>query len=252
MNRASLLAGLATEKFGQNLIYYNVIGSTNREAKTMIELSTLPVGTVLLAAQQTAGRGTDGNRWKSNNRDGLLLSVVVDYTLPKDALISFLPAIALSRVLKTHYNIAAHAKWPNDVLVNDKKIAGILCEGIVDKQLIIGIGINVNHEAFEDDIAKKATSLSLETGRKQSMEPLFQLLMLELEQLYYDTTIDLRKEWLKNTKMIGKKINATYRGEKIIVEVMGLSAEGHLQIRHQDGTEEAWVGRTGLDIETAY
>ncbi len=251
MDKRTLQNGLQTKNFGRNLIYYDVIGSTNEDAKRETQSKLLPEGTVFLASRQTAGRGTDGNTWLSDNIEGLLFSLVINYDEKVSPITSLLPSIAIVNVLKNSYNISAHVKWPNDVLIDNKKICGILCEGVPEKQLIIGVGVNVNQKNFQDEIADKAISMFQVTNINYQIEDLFQLYMLEMENLFYGNT-DLREEWINNSQMFGKKITASKDGETVEVVVTGISDEGYLMVVYPDGKREEWVSRAGLDIDTNY
>ena len=251
MNEKTLQNGLLTKKFGRSLIYYDVIGSTNEEAKRETQSKLLPEGTVFLASRQTKGRGTDGNTWLSDNIEGLLFSLVINYDEKVSPITSLLPSIAIVNVLKNNYNISAHVKWPNDVLIDNKKICGILCEGVPGKQLIIGVGVNVNQKSFQDEIADKAISMFQVTNLNYQIEELFQLYMLEMENLFYSDT-NLREEWIKNSQMFGKKITASKDGETVSVVVTGISPEGYLVVIHPNGKKEEWVSHAGLDIDTNY
>ena len=251
MNKETLQNGLLAKKFGRNLIYFDVIDSTNEEAKRETQTKLLPEGTVFLASRQTVGRGTDGNKWLSDNTEGLLFSLVINYDEKVSPITSLLPSIAIVNVLKNSYNISAHVKWPNDVLINNKKVCGILCEGVPGKQLIIGVGVNVNQKNFQDKIADKAISMFQVTNLNYQIEKLFQLYMLEMENLFYSNT-DLREEWIKNSRMFGKKITAIKDNKTINVVVTGISPEGYLMVVHPDGRTEHWISRVGLDINTDY
>ena len=251
MNKETLQAGLKTKIFGRNLIYFDVTGSTNEEAKRKTQNKLLPEGTVYLASRQTAGRGTEGNSWLSDNMEGLLFSLVINYDEKVSPITSLLPSIAIVNVLKNSYNIPAHVKWPNDVLIDNKKVCGILCEGVPGKQLIIGVGVNVNQKSFQDEIAHKAISMFQVTNKNYPIEKLFQLYMLEMENLFYSNT-DLREEWIKNSKMFGKRITAIRDNKAVSVVVTGISPEGYLEVMHPDGKKEEWISRAGLDIDTNY
>lgn len=251
MNKKTLQDGLQTKMFGRNLNYFDVIGSTNEEAKFETQNKLLPEGTVFVAARQTEGRGTGGNKWLSDNMEGLLFSLVINYDEKVTPITSLLPSVALANVLNKSYNISAHVKWPNDVLVNNKKICGILCEGVPGKQLIIGVGVNVNQTGFPDEIADVATSMFIVTNKIHQIEKLFQLYMIEMEYLHYSNT-DLREEWIKNSRMFGKKITATKDNKIVDVVVTGISPEGFLLVVYPDGKTEEWISRSGLDINTNY
>lgn len=246
--------GLQTNTFAQHLYAYKVTDSTNTRAKELVKQQPVPEGTVFIAATQTAGRGTGGHHWESTTPESLLFSLVLQAPLRQQPL-SFLPAIALVRTLRQYAGIAAHLKWPNDVLVGDRKLAGILCESAwqPEQQLawIIGVGINVNQLMFPNSIRHLAISMQQIAGKPFSIEHLFQHYMLEMEQLYYSEE-DLIQAWLADTQMVGKTIRTTQHGVQQLVKVCGLSPEGYLRVEHPDGQVETWMSTSHLDIDQAY
>ncbi len=255
MHKASLRDGLQTRIFAQNLIFYDVTDSTNTQAKKMLKDRTLPEGTVLVAARQTAGRGTGGHRWESATPESLLFSLILHAPLRLQPL-SFVPAIALARTLCEHYDIDAHLKWPNDILVEDRKLAGILCEGVSQPSLqtawVVGVGVNVNQQAFPEHIRDIAVSMHRMTGRCYAIENVFQDYMLEMERFYYHAQEDVIDAWLRYTRMIGQTIRATQHDQETLVKVIGLSPEGYLKVEHSDGQCETWMSATYLDIDRTY
>jgi len=254
MNEVSLKDGLRTRMFAQNLIFYDVTDSTNTQAKAMLKRRTLSEGTTLVAARQTAGRGTGGHRWESATPESVLLSLVLQTPLRHQPL-SFVPAIALARTLREYYHIDAHLKWPNDVLVGDCKLAGILCEGISQPNLqtawVVGVGINVNQQIFPEPLRGIAISMHNVTGISYSIENVFQDYMFEMEQLYHSQQ-NLIDAWLRYTRMMGQTIRATQHDQETIVKVMGISPEGYLQVEHTDGRCETWMSASDLDIDRRY
>lgn len=254
MDAASLRDGLQTSVFAQNLIFYDATDSTNTQAKEMLKRRTLPEGTVLVAARQTAGRGTGGRHWESATPESLLFSLVLQTPLRRQPL-SFVPAIALARTLRRHYGIDAHLKWPNDVLVNHRKLAGILCEGVSQADLkmawVVGVGVNVNQSAFPEPIRNIAVSMHHMTGMSYAIEKVFQNYMLEMEQLYHSPE-DVIDAWLSHTRMIGQTIRATQHDRETIVKVVGMSPEGYLKVEHADGQCETWTSATSLHIDRGY
>lgn len=253
MNEASLRDGLQTRVFGQHLIFYEVTDSTNTRAKDMLKRQTLPEGTVCIAERQTAGRGTGRHRWESATPESLLFSLILHLPLRRQPL-SFLPAIALARTLRERYDIDAHLKWPNDVLVGARKLAGILCEGVSQPNLktawIVGVGVNVNQHVFPEPIRHIAISMRNLTGMPYAIEHVFQDYLLEMEQLYHSQE-DLIAAWLRYTRMIGQTMRATHHGQETIVKVIGMSPEGYLQVEHPDGQYETWMSATSLHMESA-
>ncbi len=255
MNEASLRQGLQTEVFGQNVFFYEVTDSTNTQAKELLKRRFVPEGTVFVATRQTAGRGTGDHRWESASPESLLFSLILQTPLRHQPL-SFLPAIALARMLRDRHAIDAHLKWPNDVLVGDRKIAGILCEGVSqpsrETAWVVGVGVNVNQRDFPEPIRDVAISMRNCSGTSHAIENVFQDYMLEMEQLYYHAQEDLVQAWLGYTRMIGQIIRATQQDQETTVKVQGLSPEGYLQVEHADGQVEIWTSTTHLDIDRSY
>ncbi len=254
MNHSSLRDGLQTRIFAQNLVFYDVTDSTNTQAKAMLKSRVLPEGTVLVAARQTAGRGTGGHHWESSTPESLLFSLILQPPLRLQPL-SFVPATALARTLRGRYGIDAHLKWPNDVLVGTRKLAGILCEGVSQPNSqtawVVGVGINVNQRAFPEPIRDIAVSMYQMTGALYAIEHVFQDYMLEMEHLYYAQE-DVLHAWRQYTRMIGQTIHATHHDRETFVKVVGLSPEGYLQVERTDGHVETWMSATSLDIDRDY
>lgn len=250
MDKNTLGKGLETQILGQDIIYFDQTDSTNTQAKLRMEEDALSEGAVFITAQQTQGKGTDGNAWESG-KDNLSLSIVFDNNEKVNTLFPLYPAVALAKILRNKYNIEAHVKWPNDVLVGNKKIAGILCEGVAGQYMIMGIGINVNDENFTKDLRKIATSMKIEKKESFSLEGVFQDFLLEYEHLLYSDT-DIRQEWISHTQMLNKDITISQNGEKSTVKIVGMSAEGFLQIKNTQGKTETLMARRGLDISTHY
>jgi BirA family biotin operon repressor/biotin-[acetyl-CoA-carboxylase] ligase len=154
---------------------------------TMIAASRLaaegaPSGTVVGADEQTAGRGRQGHAWHSESKAGLYVSVILRYAFTPETVPLVTMAIGLATVdaILKSANIVADLRWPNDVLIGDRKCAGILTQ-LEGAAIISGIGINVNHTALPPDLAPIATSLRLASGRTQSREALLEALLPAIE-----------------------------------------------------------------------
>ncbi len=255
MNETSLQQGLQTKRFGQNLFFYEVTDSTNTQAKAMLKRQALPEGAVFIAARQTAGRGTGGHRWESDAPESLLFSLILHPPLRHQPL-SFVPAVALARTLRERYDIDAHLKWPNDVLVGDRKLAGILCEGVSHPgqgtAWVVGVGVNVNQPAFPESIRDVAISMHRISGISYAIETVFQDYMLEMEQFYDHAQEDVIQAWLGYSRMVGKIVRATRQDQETTVKVLGISPQGYLQVEHADGQRETWSAATHLDIDQRY
>lgn len=264
----SFTENLKTKIYGKNLKLFESIESTNKKMledlnniKDLNDLNNnenLTEGTVYIALKQTAGKGSYENSWQSNNDLGLWLSVLL-YSPFKKEILTFLPCIALTKLLKEKYNIKAHIKWPNDVLVNHKKISGTLIQitSIKDRKVcIIGTGINLYHNEsdFISDIKNKATSLFLETGIKVKIEEFYKEFIYYFEEIYFGEK-KLTELFRENSEMIGKKIKAKKDGNEIYAIVKDITEEGYLKVEINNEInikEETWISRASLDIDTFY
>ena len=248
--------GLKTKIYGKNTILFESLESTNK--KMIEDLNNkiiLDEGTVYIALKQTSGKGSYGNAWQSDNNLGLWFSVLVYSPFKKEAL-SFLPGIALSKYLREKYNIDAHVKWPNDVLVGNKKISGTLIQVTpIDNNknaCIIGTGVNLYHKKddFPDDIRDKAVSLFIETNKKTEIENFYKDLIYYFEEIYTSSK-SLTEYFRIYSKMIGKTIKAVKDKEEIEAIVKDITEEGYL-IVEVDNKTETWISRASLDIDTNY
>ena len=172
---------------GKKIISYKEIDSTNDEAKRLIKKG-LGEGAVVVARAQTKGRGKPGSSWFSPAGLGIYLSVIVKpFKDPKElAPITLLGAQAVVKTIGGLTKLTAQIKQPNDVLLNGKKISGILVERLASGYLIIGIGFNINQTAdsWPAELGDQATSLKIETGKEFNLPEVAALLLDELDQLY--------------------------------------------------------------------
>jgi len=241
LSLAAITNGLATRFIGQEVTCYPSLPSTNDIAKHKAKEGAKE-GTVIVAEEQTAGRGRIGRGWLSP-RGSVALSIILYPPL------AYLPSLIMVASLAVAYSIEqvtslkAQIKWPNDVLLNDKKVCGILVESDVrgDKvdYAVIGIGLNVNLKLSEfPQIAPMATSISRELGREVSRREMVQSLLTEAEKLYLALAEgdSVFKQWRDNLVTLGKKVQvssgeATYRG---IAE--SVASDGSLLLRQPDGS----------------
>ena len=175
---------------GKHIIYFDSIDSTNDYAKK--EIKRLENGTVILSEEQLSGKGRRGRGWASPKGTGIWASLILKPSIPPKEGIK-MTQIAVAAVCKSIRELTeldALVKWPNDVVINNKKVCGILTEmaGELDeiKHIIIGIGINVNMKDFPDEIKEKATSLFIEGNKKIDRKKLLISIMENFEILYND------------------------------------------------------------------
>lgn len=171
-------------------LYFDSLPSTNTYLKD--NYSTLPTRTICVTYNQTMGKGRLGRSWETEEGKNIALSILIkeELDISKIPLISLVVGVSLHKVLKEYLDNLS-IKWPNDILVNNKKIVGILLEGITNNQdiaLIIGIGINVNQSKFNDEL--NATSLFIETKKEFDLK--------EIETKVYNQVLKELNLYLNN------------------------------------------------------
>jgi BirA family biotin operon repressor/biotin-[acetyl-CoA-carboxylase] ligase len=232
---------LGTRFIGQRVLYFPSVTSTNDVAKQEARRRAAE-GTVVIADEQTAGKGRLGRIWTSP--EGTLAYSVILY--PEIIQLPYLIMVASLSVVYAIQEITglkAQIKWPNDVQINGKKVCGILIENslrgnAVDYAVIgIGVNVNLNLEAYPE-IATTATSLSGESGREFSLLSMVRQLLVELDKLYLTLSNSdaIFEEWRNNLATLGQKVKATsgdtvYEGTAESVE-----RDGSLVLRQSDGT----------------
>lgn len=181
--------GLTARWIGKESYHKHVTGSTNADIR-ILAAEGAAEGTVVSADSQTAGRGRRGRSWQSKTGENLLFSLLLrpDIQPDKAPQITLLMALAVTRTIREACGLHAQIKWPNDVVVNRKKVCGILTEmnasgGRID-YVIVGTGINVNQDLIPEELAVSATSLCLEKGHRFSKEELLNRILFEFEQYY--------------------------------------------------------------------
>ena len=246
---------LNTKIYGQNTVLFESLESTNKKMIEDLNNNTkLEEGSVYIALKQTSGKGSYGNTWQSDNNLGLWFSILLYSPFKKEAL-SFLPGIALSKCLREKYNTLAHVKWPNDVLVKNKKISGTLIQVTSannENACIIGTGVNLYHEKkdFSIDIQHKATSLYMETGNKVKLDTFYKDLIYYFEEVY-NSDKSLAQYFREYSNMIGHTIKAKKDGKDVEALVKDITEDGYL-IVEADKEIETWISRASLDIDTNY
>jgi BirA family biotin operon repressor/biotin-[acetyl-CoA-carboxylase] ligase len=165
---------LETKVLGKrDIAYFTETDSTNTRAKNLA-VGGAPEGALVLSEKQTRGRGREERNWFSPSRDGIYLSLVLRPAIPPGEAprITLLTAVAVAEALLSLTRLKIAIKWPNDILVGGKKLAGILTEigtqGDSIDYVVVGLGLNVNMPRFPDDIRDKATSMLIETGKRFS------------------------------------------------------------------------------------
>src|SRR5208283_679995 len=241
--------------FDAQLHHFYKIGSTNTTAMAAAAEGA-PEGSVFLAEEQTAGRGRGANTWDSARSAGIYCSVVLRPQLPpSDVLVLALAAGLAVRAAIEQVNsrVSPDLKWPNDVLIDGKKVCGILTEMNSEvtrvRYVVVGIGINVNHSSFPRELENQATSLRLETGSEWSRVELAAALLKSLDQEYrlLIRATDARQSILqrfaeKSSWVRGKRVRVEENGSRIEGITEGLDDRGFLQVRTAQGIQTVLSG----------
>ncbi len=230
------------------IIRFLEIDSTNNHAARMIDADTAQAGLTVVAGEQTAGKGQRGNVWKDEPGRSLLMSVVICPNVNADAQFSFNAAVAVA-VAQTLQNIDTQIevkiKWPNDIIINDKKAAGILIEntfrGSTWSHSVIGLGLNVLQPYFPPELPN-ATSLFLATGKTFDIEKL----MLQIRtQIIFNTNNNHLHTFLEeyNRLLFKKGVEQLFIKEEkeFSALILGVNNNGQLVVRVDDNTEEFYT-----------
>ena len=132
-------------------------------------------GTLVVAGRQEAGKGRRGRSWESPEKDGIFMTVLLrpDFEPQKASMLTIIAALAVTKALRTMFELPAEIKWPNDIILKDKKVCGILTELSTEidaiNYVVVGIGINVSNRKFEEEVALTATSIVIESGDRKSV-----------------------------------------------------------------------------------
>ena len=200
---------------------FDTVGSTNDVARELA-LNGAPEGTVVVAAEQTKGRGSRGRVWLSAPGENLLVSVILRPNIPAERLgeLAFVASVAVAGTIRECCELDASIKWPNDVRVSGKKIAGIIVETTKDAA-IIGIGLNVNWTNLPEEIVDTATSVAIESGRRVDADCVLKALLADLDIAYGV----YRARGFSRTLHDWRQLEST-TGKEVIIEVNGDSVQG--------------------------
>ena len=230
------------------ILKFEELDSTNNYAKNLIKEGKAKHGQVIYAVSQTAGRGQATNTWESEPGKNLTFSLIIEPKMlkPKNQfLISQVVSIGIVNYLKNHTNSETiHIKWPNDIFVEGKKIAGILIENTIrDHQIlfsVIGIGLNINQIEFSKN-AGHPTSLSLITDKQYGLEYELKNLTTFIVHsfdyyLKFDDDEGYKTRYLQHLLFLNQEREYIVLGEKIIGKIIGVNEFGFLQIQTKNGT----------------
>jgi len=248
--------GLETKLFGKRIYYFDTINSTQNFA---IELASRPQenGTIVIAEKQTQGRGRLSRKWTSPS-GGIWMSVILrpEFEVSTSTLFPIISSLALSLAIEKVLKIKPQIKWPNDLTINDKKVAGILVDASVESgkinYLILGVGINfkIDVKKVEKTIKNTGNYYGVATlvnkNNKTNPVKLVQALLLELERLYnlflYGNSEYIIKQWTKRSSTIGKTVSVVSSAGPIHGRAVKIDKDGALVISSKAKNQRVLVG----------
>lgn len=243
-SESEIKSRLRTKKMAQNLLYFEELESTNTFCRQKGDL--YPDGTLVVANIQTAGRGSRGRGWESPENVSVYMTVLLKPDISPEFAPRLTPVMAVSIVRAlSAMGIDAKIKWPNDVVLNGKKLVGILTEMSAEMdyihQVIIGAGINVLTEQFPEEIAHRATSLYLETGNRYSRSAIVAEIMNCFEEDYHIflQTCDLSgllEPYKQYSATLGNTVRVLDRKKEYAGFAVDIDAEGRLLVEKEDKT----------------
>ncbi|MFH1013030.1 MAG: biotin--[acetyl-CoA-carboxylase] ligase [Thermoplasmatota archaeon] len=240
---------LHTSCIGSRLMFFPSLTSTNEYVNKMVK-QQYPEGTVVIAETQTFGRGRKQRTWCSP-KGGLWFSLLLHPKLPpqKAMIVTMATSIALAEAIKETTGLEVRIKWPNDLLINGKKVCGILTELSAEMDqidyMIIGIGMNVNNK-LPDSLLHTAISLEQLTSQPISLMNLLIASLSLLDEWYMQVRKNnerlIRDTWLSLSDMIGKQIEVKQETSLMKGVVIGITENGGLLIETQEGTKQIVSG----------
>nr|WP_317331765.1 biotin--[acetyl-CoA-carboxylase] ligase [uncultured Romboutsia sp.] len=232
---------LETKIMGNNIVHFETIDSTNNYAKKVASQEL--EGTVIISEEQTKGKGRIGRPWHSKSKEGIWMSIILKPNMiPQKA--PFITLIAGASIVKALNDLGVETtiKWPNDIIINNKKIAGILTELSAEIErinyIVLGIGINIKTMEFSQEISEIATSLYKE-GHTISRVDTIRKILKEFEYLYLkyinegskEETLDICRQY---SSIIGKDVYLIKDEEKELVRCLDINQEGNLVVQTKD------------------
>jgi len=246
LDPAKIKALLETTHFGHTIFYEEILDSTQPTAHRLAQEGAKE-GTLVICEEQTAGRGRMMREWQSQRGKGIWMSVILRPDVPthKAPQFTLVAAVAVARGIEDITGVRPAIKWPNDLLINGLKCTGILTEMQSEPDLvnalIMGIGINVNHEEqdFPEEIQGIATSLKLQAGKEIDRAQLTARILFYLERYSAEYVTEgfekIKKQWESYSCTLGQRIKATTLCDVLIGEAVEITDDGVLKIKLDNG-----------------
>lgn len=257
MSKAEIESLMDTKWAGSNVVYYDEIDSTNNRAKEAGD-NKAPHGTLFVADMQVAGKGRRGRVWQSPAGSSIYMTILLypEISPLKAPQLTLAMAIAVAEGIKEVTGLDTKIKWPNDIVVNGRKICGILTEMSTEidyiNHVVIGAGINVNQDDFPEDIRKTASSLKMELGKQVKRSELIAAIMKSFEKDYeiFVKTEDLSGlQELYNSMLVNldRDVKVLEPGNEYEAHALGINKTGELIVRTAEGEEkEIYAGEVSV------
>ena len=250
-SESEIASRITTKWAGKKLYFLEETGSTNIDAKKLAEEGA-PHGTVVVAKQQSKGRGRRGRTWQSPAGAAVYMSLALkpDFAPDKASMLTLVMALSVAEAITELTGLEAKIKWPNDIVVNGKKVCGILTEMSAEldyiHHVVIGVGINTNHSPseFDEEIRQTATSLKIESGQAVSRAAMIERVLFHFEK-DYDTFV--RKMDLSELQEAYQKYLINLNAEVKVLDpkgeytgiARGINETGELLVEKRNGQIEA-------------
>lgn len=214
---------LNTRRIGKKTIVFGTVTSTN-DAAAEYASDAKNDGLVILAEEQTSGRGRGGNKWYGGKGQSVLCSIVLANENLNAELLSLTAAVAVAEAVSE----TARVKWPNDIILNGKKVAGILLESKqteYGKVFILGVGINCHQKDFPAELASTATSIDIETQTSSDRISLIKRLITSIEHRLEEATTNseaILEKWRQLSTQLGQRLTVVYNGQEFTGSCVGV------------------------------
>jgi len=242
LSPASLRRELRTKLIGQNILYHPVTSSTMDVAKQAVK-EEAEEGTIVLADHQTAGRGRFGRSWWAPPESSILLSIILRPKLEELPGIGMAASLAVVRCIEKTTGLKPVIKWPNDIIIEGKKVCGHLIESEVDQETVnsavLGIGLNVNLDpSLIPEIAETATSLKEVLGEEVSRLEILRTLLVEFDELYHALRQGepIAKLWRHRLETLGQQVTVKSGPQIWQGYAESVDRDGSLLLRRPDGS----------------
>ena len=239
MTEAEIKSLMHTEWVAKEVLYFDTIDSTNTKAQELAEKG-YPSGTLVVADKQESGKGRRGRSWVSPSGTGIFMTLMIkpDINPNNASMLTLVAALAVAKAITSVTGEEALIKWPNDIVINGKKVCGILTEMNAQfdyiNHIVVGIGINVHNESFPEEISQMASSLMIEAGGKRFHRAQIIAETMSYFEQYYDTflkTQDLSalvREYDKLLVNRNKSVRVLDPKEPFDGKAMGITPKGEL------------------------